>query len=282
MKPEYEVIPSKAEASFSTKIIRREKRPLLSQAWHYHKEIEICYTEVSTGKRFVGNQVSNYEEGDLVLFGSNLPHGFTTELKCVQTVIQMNPDFLGSDFFEKPELRAIKLLLQKAKRGITFNQETKEQARIHIKSIMRTSGFKQMLHLLELLDTLAAAKDVKFICSEEYSMDLDTSNLERIKVVYQYILDNYRKDLKVKEMADLLNLTEAAFYKFIKRHTKKTFTQIINEFRINHASKLLISTEKTIAEICFESGFNNISFFNRKFKEYMRKTPKEFRLGFDY
>lgn len=277
MKPEYEVITGKSERSFSTKRIIRKNRPLLSQAWHYHREIEICYTPISHGKRFVGNNISNYEEEDLVLFGSNIPHGFTTETKCEHIVIQMDPDFLGKEFFNKPELRAVKSLFNRAKRGLEFQDQTKKKAIKIIHKIMSTSGFTQMILLLELLDLLAHSENVRAICSEEYTLDFDATKLNRIKIVYAYIIDNYRNDIKVKELATLINLTEAAFFKFIKKHTKKTFTQIINEFRINHSTKLLMTDDKTIAQICYESGYNNISFFNRKFKEIMHQTPLEFR-----
>lgn len=281
MKPEYELIVEKPQKSFTAKVVSRPSRPMLSQAWHYHPEIEICYTRKSRGKRFVGNTISTYQEQDLVLFGSNLPHGFTTEMRCIQVVIQMEPGFLGTDFFEKPELRAVKRLLAAAKRGLAFQASTVKQARKTISNILDTQGLRQMIHLLELLDVLAHAEDVEPICSKEYTMDLNTSDLHRIKLVYDFIIEHYRQDIRVKDVANLLSLTEAAFYKFIKKHTQKTFTQIVNEFRIHHATKLLMSTDKTISEISFECGYNNLSYFNRKFKEVMHLTPKAFRLSFE-
>lgn len=281
MRPEYEVIVEAPEKSFTAKVVSREKRPLLSQAWHFHPEIEICFTRKSHGKRFVGNTISQYVEQDLVLFGSNLPHGFTTDMQCEQVVIQMDPSFLGTDFFEKPELRAVKYLLKQAKQGLEFGPQSKRRIKASITNILHTKGLVQMIHLLKILDVLSQAEDARPICSREYSMELNTFQLPRIKTVYNFIIEHYQKDVYVKEVADLLNLTEAAFYKFIKKHTKKTFTQIVNEFRIHHATKLLTNTDKTISEISFESGYNNISYFNRKFKEVMGNTPGEFRTRFE-
>ncbi|MEL7118219.1 MAG: AraC family transcriptional regulator, partial [Bacteroidota bacterium] len=128
MKPEYEKIIEPAERSFNAKIVNRESRPLLSQAWHFHPEIEICYTMKSSGRRFVGNQISDYKENDLVMFGSNLPHGFTTDVYCSQVVIQMTYDFLGEIFLGRPELRSIKQLFEDAKQGLEFEKETKQKA----------------------------------------------------------------------------------------------------------------------------------------------------------
>ncbi|MCI4670383.1 MAG: AraC family transcriptional regulator [Bacteroidia bacterium] len=277
MKPEYEKISDPLERSFTVKTVIRENRPLLSQAWHYHPEVEICFTEKSFGKRFVGNQISDYLEGDLVMFGSNLPHGFTTDLHCQQVVIQMTPDFLGKVFMQKPELRDIKSLFEFAKRGLVFGKSTRLEAQVQIELLKNSKGFQQMIHLFSLLDLFSRAADVRAICTKEYSLSLNATQLNRVKVVYDYILLHFKEEIKVKTVADLLNLTEVAFFKFIKKHTKKTFTEILNEFRISHATKLLISSDSSIAQICFECGYNNVSYFNRKFKAIMQQTPQEFR-----
>lgn len=189
----------------------------------------------------------------------------------------MTEDFLGQDFLRKPELRKIRGLFHHAKRGLEVGMETKLRATAKINQLKTAEGFHQMIYLLELLGIVAEAEDLNPICSEEYSLDLDATNLNRVKVVYDYIIQHFQEEIKIKTVAELLNLTEVAFYKFIRRHTKKTFISILNEFRISYASKLLISSDKSISQICFESGFNNASYFNRKFKEVMNQTPHEFR-----
>ena len=278
MKPEYEKIVSPPVRSFTAKIVNRKSRPLLSQAWHFHPEIEICLTRKSIGRRFVGNQISDYEEGDLVMFGANLPHGFTTDMFCSQIVIQMTHDFMGSNFIEKPELRPIKALFTKAKQGLEFKGNIKKRVIKIIEKLLKSGeGLLQLLHLMELLQVLATTKEVRTICSEEYALGLNENQLGRIKIVYDHIMKNFKQEVSIKEISDKLNISEAAFYKFIKKQTKKTYTQIINEFRINHASKLLMTSEKPISQICFESGYNNVSYFNRKFREIMNQTPHDFR-----
>ncbi|MEM7571808.1 MAG: AraC family transcriptional regulator [Bacteroidota bacterium] len=281
MKPEYEKIVEPPERSFTTKIVNRESRPLLSQAWHYHPEIEICYTLKSRGRRFVGNQISDYREGDLVMFGSNLPHGFTTDVYCSQVVIQMTEDFLGNSFLEKPEIRSIRQLFTLAQQGLAFSVNTEKKVRKIIKKMMARQGLPQLICLLELLQTLIEAKDFKPICSEEYALDFNAAQLGRIKVVYDHVMTHFQKEVSIKEIADKLNISEAAFYKFIKKQTKKTYTQIINEFRIHHASRLLMTTDQNIAEICYASGYNNLSYFNRKFKQVMGQTPHFFRKKYE-
>lgn len=277
MKPEFEKVSGVPQRSFLVRTVRRNSRPELKSAWHYHPEIEICYTRESRGKRFVGNQIGGYKKLDLVVFGPNLPHGFTTDMYSEQVVIQMNKDFLGERFFELPELNRVKTLFEDSSRGLLFYGKAQQEAGKLIDRIEEKEGLGQLIELLSLLKVLAASDERELICSQEYATDFNSASLERIKIVYQHILQNFTKEIKVKEVADLLNLTEATFFKFIKRHTKKTFTEILNEFRISQACNLLISTDKPISVVCFESGFNNISYFNRKFGQLMGQTPSSFK-----
>ena len=277
MKPEYEKIIEQAEQSFTARMVDRNSRPMLSQAWHYHPEIEICYTVKSNGRRFVGNQIDDYQQGDLVLFGTNLPHGFTTETYCSQIVIQLMSNFMGDTFFAKPEMRQIHALFERAKQGISFADKTKPKALRLMRRVLAAEGFTKFMHLLELLHLLSETPHYTTICSQTYALEFNETELGRIKIVYDHIMENYTRDVNIKEIADKLNISEAAFYKFIKKQTQKTYTQIINEFRINHAGKLLMNTKRTVGEICHECGFNNVSYFNRKFKQIMQRTPEQFR-----
>ena len=277
MKPEYEKISRTPELSFIAKVVRRENRPLLTQAWHFHPEIEICFTRQSQGRRYTGNRINDYREGDLVMFGSLLPHGYTTIHQSEQVVIQLTRNFLGEDFFDKPEMRPLSDLLEKATMGLEFFGETHRQATALIEQLMAAEGTEKLLYLLKLLSTLAESEEVNTICSKDYSATLNMDQLSRIKRVFDYIEANFTQDISISEVARSVNLSEPAFYKFIRRHTKQKFTHIINQYRIFHATELLINTEKTIAEVCYECGYNNVSYFNRKFREIMDETPRDFK-----
>jgi AraC-like DNA-binding protein len=280
VKPEFEKIIKIPQKSFIAKKVIRESRPLLTQAWHFHPEIEICFTIKSEGKRFVGNNISEYVEGDLVMIGSNIPHGFTTFNHCEQVVIQLNQNFLGKEFLKKPESKRVNDLFERSRMGLQFSGNAKLKAQKQIKSILKKEGFDKLLHLLKLLSLLSNTDDFEVICTKAYSNTLNLDQLGRIKRIFDFIENNFKKDISITHAANLINLTESAFYKFIKRHTKKKFTQIINEYRVNHASKMLINTEFTVSEICYESGFNNLSYFNRKFKNIIGSTPSDFRIKF--
>ena len=262
------------------KNVIRKNRPLLSAAWHYHPEIEICYTKKSNGKRHVGNQISKYDEGDLVMFGSNLPHGFTTTENTDQLVIQFREDFLFKSINEIHDLSELKALFEKAKMGLEIKGNTKTKALKIIKKLNNKVGLRRIIKLLELLELLVKSEECKPICSRKYVSTINLTQLSRMKKIFNYLENNYKNDITISDAAKIINLTDSAFYKFIKRHTKKRFTQLLNEYRIDHAAKRLSSTKMTIAEICFDSGFKNLSYFNRRFLEAEKLTPSEFRQKF--
>ena len=279
MKPEFEKILKKPTRSFMVKVVRRQNRPLLAKAWHYHPEFEICYTLKSKGRRYVGNNISDYQENDFVILGSNLPHGFTTTDECEHYVVQFGKEFLGKDFFNAVELARIKELLLRSKRGLLLSGPEvtkigKKIINLHDKGL---SNFEQLLLLLKILDRLSRSANLSPICTEKYSSDISISKLNDIKTVFDYIENNFQKEPSIRGASEAINLTESAFYKFIKRHTNKKFTTILNEYRLDHASKLLVSSNLPIAAISFQSGYSNLSHFNRIFKNTYNMTPKQLR-----
>ncbi len=278
MRPEYELIENRAFSSFIAKRVIRENRPFLSQAWHYHPEIEICFTAQSNGKRYVGNNISEYKEGDLVMLGQNLPHGFTTPQKTEQLVIQFNKDFLGKDFLSLPETKAIDKLINRARNGIVFKGIALNDIYSRIEKIIYAVGLNKLIELLNLLQFLSDFTAKEPICDIRYVSNLNTTQLHRMTKMLAYIENNFQKEIEISQISKSLNLTEAGFYKFVKRHTNKKFTAILNEYKIDFATKLLTNNEDmTISEICYKSGYNNLSYFNRKFKEIMHQTPFEFK-----
>ncbi|MEM8906855.1 MAG: AraC family transcriptional regulator [Bacteroidota bacterium] len=281
MKPEYEKIARAIDRSFSIKTVDRPKRPTLKEAWHYHPEIEICLTTKSEGRRFVGNVISEYQAGDLAMFGKNLPHGYLTEMHCYQIVLQFTPAFLGTDFQKKPEFLPLQNLFNNARRGLVFSGKTQKKASRKLGKLLTTEGLGQVIQLLDLLHLLATTEEYEAICNNAFLEDPKEEHLDRVKKVYDHIFQHYHRNIGIREIADLLCLTETSFCKFIKRHTKKTFSQILNETRIGFACKLLINTDKTIAAISDECGFNSTSYFNRTFKKIMNVTPQRYRASYN-
>lgn len=279
MKPAFEVIEPSFGSSFFYLRFDEKANPK-SHVWHYHPEIELVYVNGGSGKRQIGSHVSYYNNGDLILIGSNLPHcGFTDDQtgNKNETVIQMKPDFLGSAFMGLPEIQNIGLLFNQAKGGIAFGEATKRAVGERIEAMQKLPQFERLMAMLGILNELHLAQDFKVLNAEGFAMETQVQDNDRINLVFNHVKDNFQNLITLEEMANLVSMTVPSFCRYFKKITNKTFTRFVNEYRVVHASKLLAEKPIGIAEICFESGFNNFSYFNKTFKELTGKSASEYR-----
>ncbi|MBB5440675.1 AraC-like DNA-binding protein [Pedobacter sp. AK017] len=278
-KPSFEIIePSFGSSFYYSKY--EENLNNKAHVWHYHPEIEMVFINGGTGKRQIGSHVSYYTDGDLILIGSNLPHcGFTdtnTGNKN-ETVIQMKPDFLGSSFLELQEIKCISDLFDKARGGIAFGPETKKTVGRQIEMMDNQQPFERLLTLLNILKELDSSGDYKILNASGFAMEMQLQDNDRINMVFNYIKDHFQEELNLMVIAEMASMTVPSFCRYFKKITKKTLTQFVNEYRIVHASKLLAEKQISIANICYESGFNNFSHFNKLFKEFTGKSASQYR-----
>lgn len=248
--------------------------------WHFHPELELIHVNGGSGKRHIGKHVSYFNNGDLVLMGANLPHyGFTDRLtgNRSETVVQFKEDFLGPDFFNVPEMNQVKKLFRISKQGITFHGETKRKVGKKIEALSWVDHFDRLIGLLEILKELAISQEYKILNADGVALAVDSKENERINHVYNYIRDNFKEQISLDEISDQVHMTVPAFCRYFKKNSRKTFTRFVNEYRVVHASKLLAETSKSITDVSFESGFNNFSHFNKRFKEFTGKSPSEYR-----
>ncbi|WP_405251041.1 AraC family transcriptional regulator [Dokdonia sp. Asnod3-C12] len=248
--------------------------------WHYHPEIELVYVNGGTGRRQVGSNLSYYTWGTLILVGSNLPHcGFTDELtgNKSETVIHMKADYLGDTFFNLPETAAIKRLLQVAQRGIVFSGETKSRVGAMMESMEHQSDFNRLMTQITVLNELATTKEFRILNADGFSLLSDVKDNNRINEVFNYVKTHFKEEIPLEEMASITNLTIPSFCRYFKKITHKTFTQFVNEYRLVHASRLLAEQPMSITQVCYESGFNNFSHFNKKFKAFTGQNPSDYR-----
>lgn len=251
--------------------------------WHYHPEIEMVYIEKGNGKRHIGNHVSYYSHGDLILIGPNLPHyGFAHRLtkNNTETVVQFKEDFLGDDFFKSEEMQKIAKLIDRSKQGLSFFGSTKREVGRLLADMAVMNRFDRLLRILKILNKLAETEEYRVLNASKLTIQVGRSDNDRIKLVYDHVRDNFQSTVKLDEIAQLTNMTVPSFCRYFKKQTKKTFTQFVNEFRVIHACKLLSETNRTIADICFECGFNNFSHFNKQFKLVTEKSPSAYRSEF--
>lgn len=248
--------------------------------WHYHPEIELVYVNGGAGKRQIGSHVSYYCDGDLILIGSNLPHcGFTDKLtgNVSETVIQMKQDFLGNDFFNIPEMKKIQGLFEMAKGGIAFSGRAKQKIGDKMEVLEYQTDFQRLLSILNILNELANAKEFKILNAEGFALETEVKDNDRINIVFNHVKSNFKEEITLDEIADMVSMTIPSFCRYFKKITNKTFTQFVNEYRLVHASKLLAEQPLSITEVCFESGFNNFSHFNKSFKAFTGQNPSQYR-----
>lgn len=257
--------------------------------WHCHPEYELMLMHKSRGKRFIGDNISFYEEGDLVFIGSNLPHTWYTpddssrnNIKHEAILIQFPKNLAGINFADAPEFMAIHRLFSKAAQGIQFQGQIRNSVADKIIAMDSLKGIDRFIQLLTILDTLGKVKDeqMKSLSSITFVQNLQPIQQSRIDRVCTYLNQYYKNDLRLETVAAIANMSPTAFCRFFKTSTGKSFIRYLNELRIGHACKLLIEGELTISEICFEVGFNNVSNFNRRFLELHVVSPKEYRKEF--
>jgi AraC-like DNA-binding protein len=279
IKPAFE----KVTPSFGSSILVKkhtENCKMKSAFWHFHPEIELVYVNKGQGKRHIGNHLSYFNNSQLILLGSNLPHnGFTDRLTSngSETLIQFKPEFLGSHFFEIPEMQDIVQLFERGKKGILFKPETKKVVGPKMENLVNYNGFDRIVKLLEILNDLALSEDYTLLNADGYAFETKPQDSTKIDIIYKHINGNFKNHISLEEIADKVSMTVPAFCRYFKKATGKTFTQLVNEYRVVHATKLLNESQMSITDICFECGFNNFSHFNKQFNELTGKSASNYR-----
>lgn len=248
--------------------------------WHFHPEYEIVYISNGRGKRHIGEHVSFYEQGDLIFLGPNMPHfGFSEELydEHVEIVVQMREDFLGADFLQRPELSAIRQLFERAHLGITFHGETKHRIGERLVRLVEYNGFDRMMQLLYILQDLAHSQEYTLLNAGGIALEVNAHDHERMRSIYEFVDDNFHRHIALEEVAHVISMTVPAFCRYFKRLTNKTFTQFVNEYRIAHACRMLADEHLSISAVSYESGFNNLSHFNKLFRHITGFSPRDYR-----
>ncbi len=263
--------------------------PHFTFPWHFHPEYELVYVIKSFGKRFVGDHIDDFSDGDLVLLGSNLPHFWKNDdvffqgdpqYKVNAIVIHFPADFFKQQIENYPEFLKIKELLQRSARGIRFHEPIAKSVGKKLEKLLKSKGLERTLDFVKILDKLARTKDYKILSSGNYNAELQNLSSSRIDKVLHIINSNYREDLKLETVANHAGMNKTAFCRFFKEKTGKSFSEFLIEMRIGYACKLLIEAQLSVSQICFESGFNNLSNFNRQFKKQTLFTPVHYKNQF--
>lgn len=249
---------------------------------HYHDEYELNLILNAKGaKRVVGGHIEVIDDLELVLVGPNVYHAWFTH-QChsesiTEITIQFHKDLFDDKFLRRNQLSFVKNMIERSQRGILFSPETITALKDRIYSLSKKSGFDSVLELLSILHDLSISRNMKTLSDSSFSNEQFHYNSRRIEKVFEYMNSHYNMQITLAEVAKIANMPEASFSRFIKKRTGKTFIDSLNEIRLGHASRMLIDTTNTVAEIAYKCGFNNISNFNRIFKRKKFCIPKDFR-----
>ncbi len=264
--------------SFTTKL---NDYPYFLKIWHYHPELELVVILKSEGSCFVGDSIEKFEVGDIILIGENLPHMWVNDEDYFQQnsnqnakaiAIHFKKDYLGNTFFETPEMNHIWDLFNRARLGLKFLNINTELIQ-DIQNMSEQNGFEKTMSFINILNQLAKHKETKSLASEGFVYSFKPTKNETQDKVHAYIFKNFNQPITLEEVAQIAHMNTSAFSRFFKRMNRKTFSRYLSEIRIGYACKLLLEDKSTIATICYEAGFNNISNFNRQFKLIMNSTP---------
>ena len=262
------------------------KLPLSSNARiHSHKNFELNYITSGTGRRIVGDNISGFESGDLVLLGPNLPHCWEVldrekdqDPTCIVTHFSEN--IINSDFFNMPELDKVVDILKQANRGIRFKVKNDREIRQLLEEMSECEGLEYYIGLLRVFNCLIKIEERDKLSNPIDQSSVFSKNIEKINKVYEYVFQNIQEGIRLEEASAVLNMAPSSFCRFFKKKTNLTFMEYVKNVRVGIAAKLLAETDKQITHICFESGYNNLANFNHYFKASMGKTPSDYRKNF--
>lgn len=285
MKLIIERLNKDAKSSF---VLQKDVYPHYPTPWHYHPEFELVLVLKSTGDKIIGDHISSFTDGDLVFMGPNLPHVYHnhkgyyeagSDLTAEAIVIHFNIDFLGAGFFSVPEMEVVAKFLEESVMGFSIHGNTREVVAKKMNDMLDMLGPPRIIELLSILNIMAVSGEKERLASCGFIRNFKASGSEQITGVCNFIMKNFTTDITLNEAAHIANMSPNAFCTFFKQRTRKTFVNFLNEVRIGYACKLISEEQYNISEICFMSGFHNLSNFNRQFMKIVRKTPLQYKKG---
>ncbi len=277
MKPVFEKVPRRDWESFHCEVVHG---PDYGTRWHFHPEYQITLAIRSRGHRVVGDNIAPLTDGDLVLVGSNLPHVWHQDdgIGHVDAIIiRFEEAFLGKDLMNLPEMEGVRRLLRRAGRGLEVRGQARKEITQRLRHLADADGLTRVVDLLAVLDLMARAKDLRPLSSAGYEPTLHATDQGRMERVCDYIHQHLTEDIDRAQLAKLAHLSEGAFSRFFRSRTGKTVPEYINEVRIGRACRMIAEDQNNITDIALDCGYRNLANFNRRFREVVGSTPREYR-----
>ncbi len=285
MSASLEKIKRKDNESFSIGIFQDN---FDKSSWHHHDNYEISFITEGSGKRIVADSIEEFQPGDLVFIGKNIPHVWIADKnydsptlrKLEMVYLQFSDDVLGAGLLTLPEFQFVAKALVLSERGIKIEAKTLNEVSDLMLQLPYLNSFDRMIVFLEMMNIIGKSEDIIQLASNEYISKRFTTKNKRIETIHQYLMNNYREEIDLSKIANLVSMAEGSLCRFFKTQMEMTIFEYLNKIKIDFACKLLMDKNLSITDVAMDSGFNNISHFNKQFKRITNLQPSEYRLRF--
>ncbi|MBM1105800.1 AraC family transcriptional regulator [Aurantibacter crassamenti] len=263
-------------------VVQSLRQTIFDPNWHFHPEYQLFMVLKGKGTRFIGDHVKSFQPGDITFLGPDLPHLWRSDTEESENgaegiVVYFNENFIGDTLLYKEEGILLRKLFRKGLRGFDVTNKTADIISRMILELPKLEGFDAVLGLMHILNLLSQSDDIKLLASSGYTNTLREGDTERMNKVYAYVMKHFKRKIPIAELATLTNMTPTSFSRYFKTHANKTFSEFVSEIRIGHACKLLIEKKMNASQVCYESGFQTMSNFNRQFKTITNRTPLDYK-----
>lgn len=261
---------------------------LEKSTWHYHNHYEISFITEGTGKRIVADSMESFHPGDLVFIGQNLPHvwiadkaRFALSNRNLEMVyLQFSTVILFPELLSMPEFANVRKALEMSERGIQIVGDTLNKVSEIMLQLPYLNGIEQLLNFYRLMDIIGKSTSNIGLASEEYLRKKFNTSNKRIEAIHDYFMNNYRNEVNLEELSQLVNMAKGSLCRFFKENSGITLWEYLNHIKIEFSCKMLMNNELSIAQVCFDSGFNNLNHFNKQFRKITGITPSSYRKKF--
>lgn len=252
---------------------------------HQHAEIQIMLILLGEGTLIAGDYVGRFGPGDLYVIGSGQPHVFrndknyyqrNTRLKVKAFSIYFNEQYWGDSFWQLEEMKLIRKFSGKVSRGLEIKGKSKTEIVADLHRLKGTQGIEKLILFLSMLKKCSEAKETKPLAVSGMVSGFNPEEGKRMNAIISFTFRESHRKIYIREAAEIANLSTEAFCRYFKLHTQKTYTSFLNELRVSNACQLLMNSDRSIQEVCYQAGFNNLSNFNRIFKRVTGKSPSHY------
>ena len=270
--------------------VKNDILPYISTPLHYHPHYELVWIKKGSGIRIVGDHVDRFKDGDMVLLGSNLPHVWENDNVYYEGNSDLNIDVFVVHFVDEiidnllkvPELTGIKKILQKSQQGLCIKGNTNIELGEMIERLFLSASIERIILFLRIFQLLQDTNDTRLLSSIDFTHFFNEQKSDRLRKIYEFVGMNFNRNIQIEEISGIACMSPTAFCRYFKQKTGHSFISYVNNFRLGYAKNLLNSNEykiSTVAEMC---GFQDISYFNRMFRQKNNMTPTEYIQNIQY